>query len=435
MTMTGLFGTFPSNPRITEQMILKNACIPILLGCFALVSCSSDSDSDTNSPPPATTPAGADTPQAGTDGSQGAAPTTGGGAPLDASGQIEAQAVTTLLDELTLGYNAVQGVWTGFDPNDHPTIIVYRDRENTLQGVLAINHPTPAALGDATTLTGNGWPFTVSRISNPTNLEEFTSFPNFEFDKTVGGASSFLIRATYGDPGLDPSEKEFINFVLHEMFHRYQISAFTDTFDANSDQDLNTYPFDAINLERSILEERALAAAINAQSDTERDAAARRFVGVRLARRAAQPRTALDDSQEKFEGSARFLEHRFGKEDTSYSFTYNNFEADLTSEFSIIPEGSIKETFGFGRFYASGAAILEIARRSGVTDLEAQLESGTPPASVLARQLNVTEADTETLLAEARSNYDADQTLSAEAVEAAKIAESETPFGDEMGPQ
>jgi len=91
----------------------------------------------------------------------------------------------------------------------------------------------------------------------------------------------------------------------------------------------------------------------------------------------------------------------------------------------------IKDHWGFGRFYGSGAAIMRVAELLGVEDMPAQIEQGRSPAEVLAGATGVAPEDVDALVQEARAKYDPDGKLAAEAEEASERAADEPdPFGD-----
>ena len=327
------------------------------------------------------------------------------------------------------GYRGVDGSWPGFVPNEHPVVLAYKDGSGTLVAALAINHPEPDALGDATALDVEGLPFTSAhRIENPTDREKLESMPTFDFHATLGGIDSFAMNAGGSDRFFDPLTVDYASTLLHEMFHRYQDDAFEGDIGS---QDVDGYAYTATNLELAALEERALSEALTASDDADRELAARRFAGLRLARRAADDRVVLDDSQERFEGTARFIEHKLAGDNTDYSFNNGNYEGDLLTD---LEPADVKNNFGFGRFYASGSAALRVAELLGVEDLARRIEADQVPADILIDHLGVTDAEAADLAADARRAYDPLGELPAAAEAAAEQAANEPdPFGETPG--
>ena len=214
------------------------------------------------------------------------------------------------------------------------------------------------------------------------------------------------------------------------MFHRYQFANFNESLF----QDFENYPYTKENLELAALEGRALTEALRAETDAARDEAAARFAAIRMARRAAAPEVGrLDDPQEISEGTARYVEHRVAAEDFGAAYHRGNVDSgeiptDVSAQFGV------KETFGFGRFYATGAAILDLLHRMEVPNYTDRVEANEAPATILADVLGVTEADVADLVAEAKTNYDPLNELTEQAEAGAAAAADEPPiFSDDSG--
>ncbi len=336
--------------------------------------------------------------------------------------------VAGAIERIAAGYSAVEGVWAGFVPNDHPVVIPFRSTSGDLQAVIAINHPDPDALGDAAALDTASTPFaSLHRIENPTDRTALEQLEGFDFHARLGGVDSFAMIAGGSDAFFDPLTADYTSTLLHEMFHRYQDEAFEGSI---GNQDVEGYAYTAENLELAVLEDRALRDVLKAESDTAREAAARRFAAIRLARRAADPRVVLDDDQERYEGSARFLEHRFAADDTEFAYHGGNFDRELTVSFG----SQVKDIFGFGRFYASGAAVLQTLDLLGVESIAERIEADESPADILIDHLGVETGDAAALVDEARANYDPRNELAAAASTAAEQAADEPPvFGPDAG--
>lgn len=343
-----------------------------------------------------------------------------------AEAEVDA-AVTTMLENLAVLYRSTAGVWPGFDPMEHPTVVALRDG-SAVTGAVAINHPDPKALGTAAPIDTGDAPFTAHFVSELVDAGALERVAAFEFNSMQGGVDSFVMVADPTDSFLDPEAPEFATTYIHEMFHRYQFASFNES----RFQDFENYPYTAANLELAALEGRALTEALRAETDQARDEAAERFVAIRMARRAAAPEVArLDDGQEISEGSARYIEHRVASEDFGAAYHQGNVDSgeiptDVSTQFGV------KETFGFGRFYATGAAVLDLLERMGVPDYAARVEADEPPATILADALGVTDADVDDLVAAARTNYDPLNELAEQAAAGATAAAEEPPiFSDE----
>ena len=343
---------------------------------------------------------------------------------------------TTAIANLAIGYTSVRGVWTGFDPGEHPSVAVYRSKNGEIESVLAINFPTPEKLGDATALSVAGRPF--ESLHFITNLkadikQKFRAIENFEFNLDLAGVDSFVLLAGGDDAFFDPSTPDWASTFIHEMFHRYQDMRFAEPQGA---QDFENYAFDASNIEMAALEERALREGITTSDAATRETALRRFAAVRMARLAADTRVVLDNDQERGEGTARYLEHRLAGRDTRFDYHDGNYEEGLLDNPAAFLGGdeSIKLYYAFFRFYGTGAAILRALDLLGVTGVDRAVQEGKSPAEVLIEYLGVEQTDVMRLVADARAAYDPLNELPAVAVRLAAQAAGEGPlFGDIAG--
>ena len=193
------------------------------------------------------------------------------------------------------------------------------------------------------------------------------------------------------------------------------------------DQDVENYAYTADNLELATLEERALAAAVTADDATMRETAARRFAAIRLVRWQADPRVVLDNDQERFEGTARYLEHRLAGGDTRFAYHGGNYDVDLLGDPDAVWElgDTVKGYYGFDRFYATGAAILRVLDLLGAVGVAEAVTEGRAPADLLIEHLGVTPAEAPQLVADARAAYDPDNEPPAAAERAAATALAE----------
>ena len=254
----------------------------------------------------------------------------------------------------------------------------------------------------------------------------FAEIPHVEFNGDLSEEDSFAVIAGGVDASLNPAHVDWSAAFIHEMFHRYQVARFRGPL---GDQDVKNYAYTADNLELATLEERALAAAVTADDATARETAARRFAAIRLVRWQADPRVALDNDQERFEGIARYLEHRLAGGDTRIAYHGGNYDIDLLGDPDAVWEfgETVKGYYGFGRFYGTGAAILRVLDLLGAVGVAEAVTEGQSPADLLIEHLGVTSAEAPQLVADARAAYDPDNELPAAAERAAAIAATEGP--------
>ena len=334
---------------------------------------------------------------------------------------------------LALGYSASLDVWPGYDPREHPSVAVHKSGVGAVESALAINFPYPERLGEATAISVVGTPFaSLHRIDqvSPAMTGIFAEIPHFEFNADLAGVDSFVMIAGGGDEFLNPAHVDWTAAFIHEMFHRYQVARFRGPL---GDQDVENYAYTADNLALATLEERALVDAVTAEGATARETASRRFAAIRLVRWQADARVVLDNDQERFEGSARYLEHRLAGGDTRFTYHDGNYEIDLVGDPDAVQEfgESVKGYYGFGRFYATGAAILRVLDLLGAVGVAEAVTEEQSPAEVLIEHLGVTLAEAPQLVADARAVYDPGNELPAAAEQAATMALTEGPvFSD-----
>ena len=351
-----------------------------------------------------------------------------GGASGERTGEWTGQAIANL----SVAYSGAQGVWTGFDPNDHPAIIAYKSDSGEVESLLAINYPSPRALGDATALNAGDAPFrTLSRIVNvePEYAAEFKAIQFLELSADLAGVDSFVIAAD-GDT-FDPTNPRWASTFIHEMFHRHQLySTFADGW---GHQDFEGYPFDADNLALATLEDRALKDALAAGDGAALETAAWRFAAVRVERSRSYYRLSHDNHQERIEGTARYLEHRFAGGDDRFSHHSGNYGADIQTDIdAVIRTGEIKSHYSLYRFYGSGAAILRILELMRIEGFDRAIHDGKAPAELLIQHLGISRADVDRLIADARAAYDPDGELLPAARRAAAAADREGPIFDDI---
>ena len=340
---------------------------------------------------------------------------------------VEGDWTEAAISNLAVAYTRVQGVWTGFEPNDHPALVVLRTDDEEIDSALAINFPTPHELGDAAELSADDTPFrSLHRLNRvDTNVARVLStVEHFGFNIYLKGVDAFVIVAREGHFFADPDQPDFGAYFIHELFHRHQHTAFRET---GGFRNLESYPLTTQNIELSTLEDRALYEAITTSDVEAREQAARRFAGIRIIRHAADYRLAVENGYEISEGTARYMEHRLGGSDWQYRLHDGNYEGDLFLS-PILPCClTVKFYYSFARFYTTGAVILHLLDLLEVGGVHPAVESGRSPAEILIGHLGVTESDVERLLADARQAYDPEGTLAADAERAAEQAKDDPP--------
>ena len=328
---------------------------------------------------------------------------------------------------------ASSGVWPGYDLASIPVVLAAFDEEGAVEAAVAFNHPSPQALGTpARILDVDGHEVVV--IGEVTDPSWLAWRAPFDFFADLGGTDTFVLISQEGEPGSESGTPEFISMLVHEAFHRYQWDEWTAS---TTRQYIDSYDFSAANLELVLLENRILIAAYRAGNPGDLERLARQFVVVRAARHqrdhAWDNRVAHDEEQERVEGSAQFVEHRIGDSIGNVWYTETNHTRDLEFYDEILsnPEAladniawyevSIKEYFGFARFYSSGATLLVLLDRLGVPDVPWRLRDGGTPARLLRTRVAPL-GELDELVAAARAEHDPDDRLATAATTLAELA-------------
>lgn len=327
-------------------------------------------------------------------------------------------------------YTRAQSVWPGFDPNVEPVVLALKGKDG-LRGAIAINHPKSGELGTVTPIDVPGASFTsADLITEPGDSEPLADVVAFEFNVELAGVDSFVMEVDPSKDAFSLTNIEYPSTLVHEMFHRWQNANFTG---GAPNQDVAGYAYTSDNFALAMLEDRALVEALTTDDDDERQKFARWFAAIRLQRRVNDQRVLLDGDQERIEGTARFIEHAMNANPDQGKYHSGNFDADLRLPLSEIE--LVKDYYGFGRFYATGAGVMELLQRLSVADAPAQVGGGEVPVSVLINALSLEFSEVEALVAEAKASLDPSGDIEALAAEAVARSESEPGvFGSEATP-
>ena len=357
-----------------------------------------------------------------------AAPPVSPGGSADDPDSLPAE-VRSLIGSWHSAVLATSGVWPGFDLASIPTVLVAIDEGGAVRATVAFNHPNPLALGiPIRSLDVDGHEITV--IGEVADPDWLAARDPYDFFADVGGTDTFVLISQEGEFGRESGTPEFIAMLVHEAFHRYQWDEWRP---GTADQYVDRYDFSAANLELVLLENRILGAAYRADDSGDLERLARQFAAVRATRRQRDFRVAHDEAQERTEGSARFVEHLIGKAigHAYYMSTGHTGELDDYDRNLADPElqrYGIKIFFSFYRFYSSGATLLVLLERLGVSDVVQQLQDGRTPARLLERHLAPL-GDLDELVAGARADHDPDDRLAAAAATLHELALDEPATG------
>ncbi len=349
---------------------------------------------------------------------------------VDADGlEALSTAGRSLIDSWRTAVSASSGEWPGFDLASIPTVLAAVDDEGAVEAVVAFNHSNPQALGiPIRSMDVDGHKIVaIGELADPGWLAARSPF---DFFADVGGTETFVLIAQEGELGREAGTPEFIALFVHEAFHRYQAD---EWWSGMTRQYFDRYDFSATNLELALLENRILIAAYRADDPSDLERLARQFAAVRATRRQRDFRVAHDEETERSEGSARFIEHRIGDSIGNVYSTSTNHTGELEQydQNLAAPElqhTGVKSFFSFLRFYSSGATLLVLLERLGVSNVAQQIEDGRTPAGLLERYVAPL-GDLDELVATARADHDPDGRLAATAATLFKLAIAEPATG------
>ena len=277
-------------------------------------------------------------------------------------------------------------IWNAdYRPQDEPILFV-RTKDGEFSHAYLINHPAPNNVAGAVRMNGDalqGLPpiYRLSQLS-PQQLE---FIGNFDFEFPIGGSDVFAVtyqkrslskvrkaledETVYQEPGessfADVASQDWILFLAHEIFHRRQFKLWTQ-FENN--QDLDSYDFSAENIAMILLEQEILIDGLRSDTKKAAQLALVQYAAIRQYRQSRFGRQikTLDSAQEIYEGTSRYIEHRFGEILLNSEFNTRNFAEIIENDQELFSKSDTREQLGFGRFYASGAGVAALLDRAEI---------------------------------------------------------------------
>ena len=322
------------------------------------------------------------------------------------------KAAQSLIQSWRAATSASKGTWPGYDLAAIPTVLVSIDPEGAVTAVVAFNHPNPDPLGGPIhSLSIGGHEAAI--IARPADPDALAAKAPFDFYADIGGIDTFVLIGQQGDPATEPGAPAFAALLAHETFHRFQFDNWSEAADVHN---LDGYDFSQASLGFALLENRILITAYETVSEAETERLARQFAAVRALRHADGYSAGLDEQQERAEGSARYLEHLIG-DSLGNSYASGNHPGEIMFYDGLDAEAAaqtagIKSFFGFGRFYSSGATLLALLDRLGVSigDIATGLRDGITPAQMLEQHVSPS-GDTRSIVETAWAEHDPDGRL------------------------
>ena len=297
-------------------------------------------------------------------------------------------------------------IWTDeFAFDELPMILLHREAPDAGHAFL-INLPDDSGVEVAL-------PEELTALAPVLRVERLSRYPAnesiFEFHFDYAERDAFLVVYSSNDePDFAVTTPFWVNFLVHEAFHRYQDDGQWQ-WPSSMTQDTTNYPLDAENAALTMVEDRALAQALRSTGDA-RQSAIEDFVRVRNERLSRwEIIEHLDESQEKLEGCARYIEIPIDSLSGQDGADLLRFQV----EESATPE-YLMDSAGFylsaDRYYLSGAAI-GLLLDDQMPDWKARVpDSANTPASLL-RELLTLEPDA-MQLAQVLERYNHSQALS-----------------------
>ncbi len=277
-------------------------------------------------------------------------------------------------------------VWnSNYRPQSEPILFV-RTEQGLFQYAYLLNHPNARSIRGAQrinipALQNLGPIYRINRLSQ----DQLNFIGNFDFEFPIGGIDVFAVTYQqrtaervrtaqnsldeFQNPGRqafeDVKSEDWILFLAHEIFHRRQIKEWAEL---TNNQNLDSYNFSQENIALALLEQSILKEAVQNKDIQNARRALVEYAAVRAYRqvRFGEQIKTLDGAQETLEGTTRYIEHGFGELLGSRNIGLNNFHQQLELDEEITPEFDSKRYFGFGRFYASGAAVAALLDRAQI---------------------------------------------------------------------
>lgn len=275
-------------------------------------------------------------------------------------------------------------IWDeNYRPQDEPVFFV-RTQNGRFQYGYIINHPSPWRIADAVqidipAMQNMGDIYLIRRIDP--NI--FAHIGNFDFELPIGGSDVFAVtyqkrsakkiraakRINYQNPGeisfADVASDDWILFLAHEIFHRHQ---FKQWVALENNQNLDSYDFSQENIALILLEQQILKSGLKARTTNAARQTLIEYATIRnyRKRRFGRQIETLDSAQEIYEGSSRFIEHRLGHLLKNADLNRSNFANQIENDEEIYPGIDVRDILGFGRFYASGAAVAALMDRAEI---------------------------------------------------------------------
>ncbi len=326
-----------------------------------------------------------------------------------------------VLDRILDAVGERPDVWHAFSLAEIASVVPLLDENGEMTSGFVFFHPEPMAAGDAVPVLDVDPELALHYVPQVTDVPQPPKF-SFEVDADVGGVETYVFPA-------DSQIPLWSNVFVHEAFHVFQIRDW-----AGFGLDQSVYDFSPRNLELSLIENRALIAAYEADDLDETVESIRHFLAIRGTRLAEFDHVALDGMQENIEGTAEWFEWRHtGRSAVDKPYANPN-TADISRPREFI------ETWATGfpgnaplqRFYQTGATQLELLDRLDEGgDWQLRLEDGAVPSALLAEIVIVDAVEIPALVAEAQDRYD--PTGNAAEIAAAWIAAIEGSAGEGDG--
>ncbi|WP_339951009.1 hypothetical protein [Yoonia sp. 2307UL14-13] len=336
-------------------------------------------------------------------------------------GYIAADSAKIAQDFLTHyddAYPAAQAIWPGFDPATIPKVVIGRKPDGSTDSLIIMDHPDPQSFGVTVDIPRpDGKPGKAFLVTAPHDNPKIAGVGHFAFNVDLHDAPTFLIASDCTDPDIPDdcaAYPDYIPYLVHEVFHRWQDDRFAG-MEAFVDQ--TTYDLKPAAIAAILLETKALQAAITADDIALQRSFAQQFLAIRADRAARFDHIDLDAQQERIEGTAMYVELQLPINDgMAKDILRDALDLDGLNE-------GIKDELGFGRFYASGAAVITLAIQLGGDDVLKQITDGAAPADILAQVVGTN--DRSQLISAAKAQFDPDDTLATRAGKLARIAETE----------
>ncbi len=292
-------------------------------------------------------------------------------------------------------------IWEGYDFSKRNQYFVFKDaNDKAIRGYLINPHKEIA--GATKVVSDNSEGLNVYRydaLAEKAKAELATGNGAYTFDFKIEGTDYYT--QSYTEKEVKDIENGSLVLATHEVFHMFQF----DKWKAFGAQDEENYPLTKELLALQILETKIAEKFPMEQNKTEIKKYLEMYVAIRSKEIDIDPSKDklvknMANAQETFEGTARYVEFMAAKE------VLTDFNPKFYQENTnyLQSKRDVRETFAFGIWYGTGAALAYMVDESSET-IESECIKGVSLYDQAAKIVNLSAAQKANKLAAAKAEF------------------------------